>query len=265
MNTPPSIELTSFNCPHRRVLAHQFWWRVFASEFNKGETPSVLRATDLADMLRNINNAERLSDDAKQSFQEIARRRASGVVTLDNKNDSRWAQAADNIWFSTCYHCGKVSVWVHDALLWPAQHGAPAPNPDLPDDVKADYDEAGLIVTKSPRGAAALLRLAIQKLLKHLGGSGDNLNKDIGGLVERGLDARIQQALDIVRVIGNNAVHPGQIDLLDDQSAALELFGLINLIADSMITQPAKIGKLYSRLPASAREQIENRDKERKK
>jgi hypothetical protein len=108
------------------------------------------------------------------------------------------------------------------------------------------------------------LRLAIQKFMPHLGQTGKDLNEDIGRLVTRGLDIRIQRALDIVRVIGNNAVHPGQIDLKDDRTAALELFALVNMIADSMITQPAKIEALYSGLPATARAQIEARDKKPK-
>ena len=50
----------------------------------------------------------------------------------------------------------------------------------------------------------------------HLELKGKNIDDDIGALVKRGLDARIQKALDVVRVVGNNAVHPGQIDLRDD-------------------------------------------------
>jgi hypothetical protein len=114
------------------------------------------------------------------------------------------------------------------------------------------------------RGAAALLRLAIQKLCKHLGEKGKNIDNDIGALVEKGLDGRIQKALDIVRVIGNNAVHPGQIDLRDDRATAEELFDLVNLIAETMINQPKHIEELYDRLPQGAREAIEKRDRKEK-
>ena len=124
----------------------------------------------------------------------------------------------------------------------------------------ADYEEASTILDPSPRGAAALLRLGIQKLCKHLGEKGDNINEDIAALVQKGLDHRVQQALDIVRVVGNNAVHPGQIDLKDNRATAEQLFGLANLIAEIMITQPKHVASLYDTLPENARKAIQKRD-----
>jgi hypothetical protein len=78
--------------------------------------------------------------------------------------------------------------------------------------------------------------------------------------VKKGLPARIQQALDVVRVIGNNAVHPGQIDLKDDQGTVTVLFELLNLIAQHMISEPKAVQEMYDKLPQSAREQIAKRD-----
>lgn len=145
-------------------------------------------------------------------------------------------------------------------MAWPIQNNAPAPNPDLPNDVRLDFDEAGRIVQLSPRGASALLRLTIQKLCKELGGKGKNIDADIAALVKKGLDPRIQQALDVVRVIGNNAVHPGQVDLRDDVATAEKLFGLVNIIADTMISQPKHIAEMFDGLPRGARDAIAKRD-----
>jgi hypothetical protein len=98
-------------------------------------------------------------------------------------------------------------------MLYPDAGGGPPANPDLPEDIRGDYLEAQAIVGRSPRGAAALLRLCIQKLCKHLGEEGEHLWTDIGNLVRKGLPPAVQEALDAVRVIGNEAVHPGQMDL----------------------------------------------------
>jgi hypothetical protein len=160
-----------------------------------------------------------------------------------------------------CSCCEKFSVWFDHKLIFPRSVTAPPCNPDLPDEIKIDYEEARLILQDSPRGAAALLRLALQKLCSHLGEEGKNINKDISELVKKGLPVIIQQALDIVRVVGNNAVHPGQMDLRDDIETANKLFGLVNLIVEVMITQPKHIAALYEEVvPDNLREAIKKRD-----
>ena len=144
-------------------------------------------------------------------------------------------------------------------MLYPDTGTAPQPNPDLPVPVKEIYLEAAAIASRSPRGAAALLRLAIALLCKELGGRGEKVNDDIGKLVKKGLPERVQQALDIVRVTGNKAVHPGQIDI-DDPDVVARLFELLNVIAEYCISMPNRIGNLYSALPQTALEQIQKRD-----
>lgn len=162
--------------------------------------------------------------------------------------------------FCICTHCNKSSHWFNEQMIYPNKVTAPLPNTDLPEDIKRDFEEARQIANLSPKGAAALLRLVVQKLCMHLGESGKNIDKDIGSLVAKGLPVRVQRALDIVRVIGNESVHPGQIDLNDSPETTSQLFTLINIIADRMITQPKTIDALYDGLPAAKREAIEKRD-----
>ena len=165
-----------------------------------------------------------------------------------------------NVFFAECNHCHEQSVWVKGRLIYPKSTPVPPPNSDLPDDIKADYTEASLIVADSPRGAAALLRLCIQKLCKYLGEPGENINKDIASLVTKGLSPIIQKSLDVVRVIGNESVHPGSIDLNDQPETAIRLFELINIIAETMISHPKMIDAIYKDLPAQKLNQIDRRD-----
>jgi hypothetical protein len=70
----------------------------------------------------------------------------------------------------------------------------------------------------------------------------------------------VQQALDTLRVVGNNAVHPGHLDLNDNKETAAALFGLLNFIVERMITHPKQIASLYSSLPQGNRDAIHKRD-----
>lgn len=165
-----------------------------------------------------------------------------------------------NFQISNCEKCGFPTIWHGDKIVYPINSNSEPPNSDLPVEIQHDYDEARDICNLSPRGAAALLRLAIQKLCAHLGQPGKNINIDIKGLVEKGLPPKVQEALDSVRVIGNDAVHPGSIDLRDDREVANKLFKLVNFIAQKLITEPKEIDEIYNGLPQDKLDGIKRRD-----
>ena len=56
-------------------------------------------------------------------------------------------------------------------------------------------------------------------------------------------------------------MHPGQINLDDNNETAHRLFELINLIANTMITQPKEIDNIYNTLPKEKLKSITERDK----
>ena len=145
-------------------------------------------------------------------------------------------------------------------MVFPRIASAPEAIAEMPENARADFNEARLVLPSSARAAAALLRLAIQRLCVHLDEKGENLNDDIASLVGKGLPQTIQQALDVVRVVGNHAVHPGTMDLRDDEEVARRLFALVNLITQVMIVQPKEVKKLYAALPERDRKAIEKRD-----
>ncbi len=147
-----------------------------------------------------------------------------------------------------------------DVMFYPDTGNAPFPNPEMPEAVKKIYLEAASIHIKSPRGASALLRLGIQILCKELGEGGKNINSDISSLVKKGLPEIVQQSLDIVRVTGNDAVHPGQIDT-DNPETVIQLFNLTNIIVEYMIALPKRVSGLYASLPTDKIAAIADRDK----
>ena len=159
-----------------------------------------------------------------------------------------------------CSFCSEISIWFKGKMVFPLSGNVELPNSDLPADVMIDYNEAKDIVNISPKGSAALLRLALQKLMGHIGEDGKVLNDDIKNLVERGLPEEIQKSLDIIRVTGNKAVHPGLIDFTDMPETAMALFKLINVICDYFITQPKKIAEVFENLPDKDKESIKKRD-----
>lgn len=158
-----------------------------------------------------------------------------------------------------CSHCLLISIWTDSKMVYPRTGNVEPASIDLPVDVLADYNEARDIVNISPKGSVALLRLALQKLMKNIGQKGSNLNEDIADLVKKGLPIQLQQALDSVRVIGNHAVHPGQIDLNDTPETAIALFSFINIICEYFITNPKKIAEVYGSIPDKDKQNIQKR------
>ncbi len=227
---PPVFASDSFDCPHCETFAHQKWYNTRADAIS---TPDMVES----DYVGYIGK---------------------GIIEMGGSVP--YAQLVRGYDISECQKCKRVVLWVEGKLIYPLTSTAPAPNSDLPDDVLVDYREAAQIFNLSPRGAAALLRLAVEKLCHKLVGSGRSLNACIKALVNRGLDKRVQQALDIVRVVGNDAAHPGHLSVEDDQGTVLALFGLVNIIADEMITKPKHVDDLYSKLPESKRDAIDKRD-----
>jgi len=173
---------------------------------------------------------------------------------------SKFGDIARNaIRIGTCTQCSKHTMWIGEQMYYPDTGTAPFPNPEMPDSVRSLYFESASIASKSPRGAAALLRLAVQLLCKELGEKGININDDIKNLVAKGLPDIVQKSLDIVRVTGNEAVHPGQIDT-DDPEVVAKLFDLVNIIVEYMIALPKRVTGLYSGLPSGALTSIKKRD-----
>jgi hypothetical protein len=170
------------------------------------------------------------------------------------------SQVGTNYGVAKCSHCNKLSFWDFHAMIYPKTTMVVGCSEDMPGECKSLYQEAQKIFQDSPRACAGLLRLLVQKLMPYLGEKGKNINEDIASLVKKGLPEQIQQALDVCRVVGNNGVHPGDINLEEDSDIVLHLFDLINFIVEDRISRPKAVAQIYAKLPAPAVEAIVKRD-----
>ncbi|MCX7168626.1 MAG: DUF4145 domain-containing protein [Rhodocyclales bacterium] len=230
---------------------------------SESPTPSLWTVPQV-EKLEAKASARREDDKERGGMLAVAahfRRLLLGEPFIDKSGETAYnPNTLENVFISNCYTCGKPAIWLHDRLLYPPVMTGPSPNPDLSEDVQRDYEEARRILELSPRGAAALLRLAIEKICIELRAEGKDINQRIAFLVSKGLPVEVQQALDAVRVIGNEAVHPGQVDIRDDRETATKLFGLVNYIANDRITRPKQIAEVYGMIPEEKRKAIDDRN-----
>lgn len=230
---PPVYGEESFNCPNCSAHAQQNWYEIIkyaSSRRSDYDLSFPLRIFD-------IEIGEPASEIAKNGY-------------LTNNLTA----------ISKCHVCEKISVWLDGEMVYPVEAIAPLPSPDMPEDVTEIYNEARTISPLSPTAAAALLRLALEKLLPQVGAQKANINVMIGELVSKGLSKKVEQALDSLRVIGNEAVHPGTIDLKDNAEVSITLFKLLNVVVDQMITQQKDIDDMYSLITETKRKGIEDRN-----
>lgn len=253
----PSIKETAFSCPHCDAYTTQYWHNGYV-KYIPGDL-NVPIIPDAEDEKAFKENKELKEDVKRQDIDWIAKMRAKLLFPAE-KTDYGSIPLLNNLFLSLCYNSKKWSIWVNEDIVYPPRKFGSPPNQNLPQNILAVVEEARSILDASPKGAAALLRLSIQMLCMHLGEDGENLNNAIANLVNKGLNPVAAKSLDVVRVIGNAAVHPGFIDLNDDKDTAKRLFDLINIIAEQMISHPKHVDELYGKLPESKRKAIEVRN-----
>lgn len=225
---PPTHAASEFHCPHCGVYAHQLWSHI------KGTGDIYTTYYDIVDRYEYKSNLF---------------------------NTAPFIERADEEYTASCCgRCNELSFWKDKQILYPKTELVDDPNADMSDEVKMLYTEARSVVNDSPRAAAALIRLALQVLCKDLGEKGKNINDDIKSLVAKGLDPRVQKAMDALRVVGNNGAHPGEINLNENREKVIKMFDLINFIAQKMITEPKELDTFFEELPDDAKKAIAKRD-----
>lgn len=154
-------------------------------------------------------------------------------------------------------------------VVYPLASTAPAAHDLMPADVRELYEEARQVLPVSRRAGAALVRAALEKLIKQLdsdAGDKAHLDERIARLQAR-VSAPLGQLLDVVRYLGNEALHVADdqtelvyIYLNDSEPGVAEmLFDGVNDLVDELIARPGAIAGLWSRLPAGVRDSIERK------
>ncbi len=240
----PELNKENFICPHCGVVAQQVWG-------------NASRSTD-----HTLELVDRFYRDYRKGIDQYKDKAIGNFLNRMNEVLPRQLMTAfpKGLSFSFCGNCHELSFWFGNKLIFPKQSSFSEPNEDMSEEIKNLYSEAAEISSYSPRASAALLRLCVEKLCADDLEEKGNLNTCIGNLVQKGLPVQIQQALDYCRVIGNNALHAGEISLEEDPQIVPLLFSLVNDIAQEMITKPKHLKEKYDALPAGYIKQIEKRD-----
>lgn len=219
-----------FTCPHCHAYASQSHYELLKMDYTK-----------------------------KSRAEQLANAQVVGTGPPSPISDC-YHSVVEEVSLTRCTKCSGWIYWLEGRMLYPPAADVPPPNEDLPEDIKRDYMEAGAVLSQSPRSAAALLRLAVQKLCIRLGQPGKNINDDIAALVKDGMSPTVQKALDALRVIGNESVHPGELDMRDDFDTASQLFVALNFVAEDRLTRPRQMHELFDKIPAAKQAAIVQRD-----
>lgn len=181
---PPSPYTKSYNCPKCGVLCPQSHYLL-----SKDNELKMFEAKEMTAKL------------------PIMRGNMVRVPIGNGEFEVRKELKSWDLWVSICNECNNYTVWENDRMIFPFQYELCQPIEGMPDDVKEIYEEAASVFSHSPRAAAALVRLGVEKLIPQLPGFKINpkhsINDMIGSLVIQGIPEHIQQGLDSIRLFGN--------------------------------------------------------------
>ncbi len=240
-----------FRCPHCGNAAQQNWRNLSATVIDPSRVPTP--------WLPQLHTPPNMIGTA-ESPAPPTDTKARAIKLGQGRRGTFDYQAVENLTLSQCYTCREVTVWVADDIVVPRIEVGKTPHPDLPEVCKADFVEACAVAEASPRAAAALLRACMEKLLGEITGK-TTPDEAIRHLLLKGLDASVQQAMDVLRVTGNKALHGYEIAEDEITAAPTEaLIGLLNIVVEDRITKPAKLEALYLTLPEVERAKIAKRN-----
>ena len=189
----------------------------------------------------------------------------TGSVTL-KLNRSVHSSDRCNVLVTTCLSCQNIHIFIREneaekaLLLYPFNlkyEGYQPPCEDMLENIRDLYNEASQVLKYSPRSASALLRFALESLLKDVCETTpkkDNLAGYIEQFIKENVWAeQYEFHLTELRLVGNNAVHGGknEIDFFENLEEAkqdcLVLFDFLNRIVEETYTKKRKDKEFFNK------------------
>ena len=148
-----------------------------------------------------------------------------------------------------CPACGGLVLEKNYTVVWPMSSGL-RPSAHMPDDIRKPFEEAQRISATSPWAACMLLRVRLERLVDHLGGTGNSLFNRVESL---DLAADEKPLWNAIRRVGNDAAHEGLFPYNEtiNLDVANVVSGFVNLLVERHIGAPANAGHLLSVLEAA--------------
>jgi hypothetical protein len=188
-----------------------------------------------------------------------------GAIHLDAPNQPGKEVERLTITTASCPACGKVILTIEsrnekfeeaqlykEYVVWPLRSSRPIPK-EVPVHIRADYEEAALVLNLSPKASAALSRRCLQAVLREEAKANqNNLNAQIEAVIPK-LPSYIAESIDAVRNIGNFAAHPtksetsGELIEVEPGEAEWNL-DVLDLLFDFYYVQPARVKEKRSAL-----------------
>jgi hypothetical protein len=222
----PRLGAESFSCPYCNTVAHQDWYSLFLKPENAAEvrvlTPEAVKALRQGDAQR---------DDIKEIDQFVERLKKNALTYEYQRHPHPLKVKMANLHISNCHSCNGFSLWVGGLLVFPTKIDK---TPKL---VEEDLEEAATILNEFPRGATALMRVCIQKLVPLLEDNGKELNQRVSSLVRKGLEMEMQQAKEVLQVLRSDPVQLSPLESQADRETALRFLDSLKEVLERRMSQ----------------------------
>jgi hypothetical protein len=219
----PRLGAESFSCPHCNTVAHQDWYSLFLKPENAAEIRVLTPETVMVSTLR---QGEAQRDSLKEIDQFVERLKKNELTYEYQKHPHPLKVKMANLHISNCHSCNGFLLWVSGLLVFPTRMDK---TPEL---VEEDLQEATTILDKFPRGATALMRVCIQKLVPLLNQDGNELDEHVSSLVRKGLEMEMQQATEVLEVLRLDPVQLTQLESQADKEMVLRFLDSLKAILE---------------------------------